>query len=83
MHDDEEENLEFRLTISIDDAFAFSMGEFHLGSSEVSDTMRQLVGILIVDALQYGEHWRVAAEAQASLAERWPDCQGFRSSCPS
>ena len=77
MHYDEEEQ-EFRLTIPIEDAFAFSMGEFHLGSTETSDAMRQLVGILIVDALQYGEHWRLAAEARASLAERWPHCPAFR-----
>ena len=78
MHDDdEEEEQQFRLTIPLEDAFAFSMGEFHLASTETSDAMRQLVGILIVDALQYGEHWRVAAEARASLAERWPDCPGF------
>jgi hypothetical protein len=79
MHDDddEEEEQQFRLTIPLEDAFAFSMGEFRFASTETSDAMRQLVGILIVDALQYGEHWRVAAEARASLAERWPDCPGF------
>ena len=76
MQNDEEE-VEFRITIPIEDAFAFSMGEFHFGASEPSDAMRQLVGVLIVDALQYGEHWRVAAEVRASLAERWPDCPGF------
>jgi hypothetical protein len=67
----------FRLTIPIEDAFAFSMGEFQLGPSETSDAMRQLVGVLVIDALEYGEHWRVAAEARAFLAERWPDCAGF------
>jgi len=72
-----EEEEEFRLTIPIEDAFAFSMGEFPRAGSETSDAMRQLVGVLIVDALQYGEHWRIAAEARASLAERWPDCPAF------
>ncbi|HKP04233.1 MAG TPA: hypothetical protein VJU77_12845 [Chthoniobacterales bacterium] len=76
MQSDEEE-LEFRITIPIEDAFAFSMGEFPLHPTEASDEMRQVVGVLIVDALQYGEHWRVAAEVRASLAERWPDCPGF------
>lgn len=78
MDDNEEQDLEFRITIPMEDAFAFSMGEFHLSPSETTDTMRQLVGILVVDTLQYGEHWRVAAEARATLAERWPDCPGFR-----
>ena len=67
----------FRLTIPIDDAFAFSMGEFDLGEDQPCDGMRQLVGILVIDALQYGEHWRTAAHARAVLAERWPDCPGF------
>ena len=78
MHDSEEQGLEFRITIPIEDAFAFSMGEFHLGANDSSDAMRQLVGVVVVDTLQYGEHWRIAAEARASLAERWPDCPGFR-----
>ena len=78
MHDDREQEVEFRITIPIEDAFAFSMGEFELGANETSDAMRQLVGVLVVDTLQYAEHWRIAAEARASLAERWPDCPGFR-----
>lgn len=77
MRDDEQE-MEFRLTIPIEDAFAFSMGEFELSESETSDAMRQLVGVLIIDALQYSEHWRLAAQAQAFLAERWPECPGFQ-----
>jgi hypothetical protein len=77
MHYDEEEQ-EFGLIVPIEDAFAFSMGEYDLESRETSDAMRQLVGILIIDALQHGEHWRVAAEARSWLAERWPDCPGFR-----
>jgi hypothetical protein len=72
----------FRLTIPIEDAFAFSMGEFQLGPSRTSDAMRQLVGVLVIDALQYDEHWRVAAEARAFLAERWPDCAGFSDGHP-
>jgi hypothetical protein len=78
MHDDREQDLEFRITIPIEDAFAFSLGEFELGANETSDAMRQLVGVLVLDTLQYGEHWRIAAEARATLAARWPDCPGFR-----
>lgn len=72
-HHDEE----FQLTIPIEDAFAFSMGECESGSTETPDAMRQLVGVMVIDALQYGEHWRIAAQARAFLAERWPDCPGF------
>ena len=75
---DNDEQQEFRLTVSIEDAFAFSMGEFDIGPTQTSDAICQLVGLLIIDALQYGEHWRLAAEARASLAERWPECPGFR-----
>ena len=79
MHEDNEEEQQFRLTVPIEDAFAFSMGDFNIGPAQTSDVMCQLVGLLIIDALEYGEHWRLAAEARASLAERWPDCAGFRS----
>ena len=68
----------FRLTIPIEDAFGFSMGEFDLGEDQPRDGMRQLVGLLVIDALQYAEHWRIAAEARAALALRWPDCPAFQ-----
>lgn len=67
----------FRLTIPIEDAFGFSIGEFNMGYDEPTDGMRQLVGAMVLDALQYAEHWRVAAEARAVLAERWPNCPAF------
>src|SRR4051812_33845600 len=75
-------DVKYRLTIPIEDAFAFAMGEFDLADNPTCDAMRQLVGVLVVDALQYGEHWRVAAEARAFLARRWPECPGFRGSDP-
>ena len=78
MYDDDEDDQELRLTIPIEDAFSFSMGEFELGPNETSDTMRQLVGVLIIDALEYAERWRLAAQARIFLAARWPDCPGFR-----
>jgi hypothetical protein len=70
-------DVQYRLTIPMEDAFAFAMGEFELGNNPTCDAMRQLVGVLVLDALQYGEHWRVAAQARALLACRWPDCAGF------
>lgn len=78
----DEEELEFRLSVPIENAFAFSMGQCDLGPGETSDVARQLVGILIIDALEYSERWRLAAEARAFLALRWPDCPGFRAGRP-
>ncbi len=73
----QDQEVRFRLTIPIEDAFAFAMGEFDLGN-EATDGMRHLVGVLIIDSLEYGENWRIAAEVRACLAERWPECAGFR-----
>jgi len=72
----------FRLTIPIEDAFGFSMGEYDLGQGQPRDAMRQLVGIMVIDALQYAEQWRVAAQARIALAERWPDCPAFQDAKP-
>jgi hypothetical protein len=41
------------------------------------DEMRQVIGLLIIDKLEYAEHWRVAAEVRACLAARWPECLAF------
>ena len=73
---------QFRLTIAIEDAFAFAMGESDLASEPASDGMRQLAGVLVIHALQYGEHWRIAAEARAFLAWRWPDCPASMPAVP-
>jgi hypothetical protein len=73
------QNARFRLTIPIEDAFAFAMGNFDLSCSQATDGMRRLVGAVLIDSLEYGEHWRVAAEVRACLAERWPGCASFQS----
>ena len=74
---DSDEN--YRLSIPIEDAFRFAMDESDLGDMEATAMMRQLVGVFVIDALQYAEHWRIAAEARASLADRWPECPSFES----
>lgn len=71
MKDDE---TRFRLTIPIVDAFAFAMGESDLNYAEVSDEMRQVIGLLVIDNLEYAEEWRAAAEVRMCLAVRWPAC---------
>lgn len=72
-----EQDTRFRLTIPIDDAFAFAMGESDLSYAGATDEMRQLIGLLVVDNLEYAEHWRVSTEVRACLAARWPECFAF------
>ena len=67
----------FRLTIPIEEAFAFALGESDLNYTEPMDEMRQVIGLLIIDKLEYAEQWRVAAEVRACLAARWPECFAF------
>jgi hypothetical protein len=67
----------FRLTIPIEEAFAFAMGESDLSYAEASDEMRQVIGLLVIDKLEYAEQWRVSAEVRACLAARWPECFTF------
>lgn len=69
-----EEQTRYRLTIPLGDALAFAMGWSDLGYESPSDAMRQVVGLLVVDGLEYSEQWRVSAQARACLAEKWPDC---------
>jgi hypothetical protein len=72
-----QEQTRFRLTIPARDAFAFAMGWSDLGYESPSDAMRQVVGLLVVDSLEYSEQWRISAQARACLCERWPECFGF------
>lgn len=72
-----QDSTRFRLTIPEKDAFAFAMGWSDLGYESPSDAMRQVIGLLVVDGLEYSEQWRVSAQARAYLAERWPDCVCF------
>ena len=67
----------FRLTIPIEEAFAFAMGESDLNYTEATDEMRQVIGLLVIDKLEYAEQWRISAEVRACLALRWPECFRF------
>ena len=62
----------FRLRIPIWEAIAFSLAWSDLGFEAPSDAQRQLIGLLAVDSLQYGEEWRIAATLQACLVRKWP-----------
>ena len=63
----------FRLAIPLEEAFAFSMGWSDLNYSSANDRIRQLMGFLVLDSLEYSEQWRASAEVKRSLAERWPE----------
>jgi hypothetical protein len=67
----------FRLTIPVEEAFAFAMGVSDLNYTEPTAEMRQVMGLLVIDQLEYAEHWRLSAEARACLALRWPECVAF------
>ena len=72
-----QEQLRFRLTIPIGEAFAFAMGRTDLRYREASDEMRQVMGLLVIDNLEYSEQWRASAQVRACLAVRWPNCRAF------
>jgi hypothetical protein len=62
----------YRLTIPILDAMLFAIGQSDLTYEEPSDVLRQLVGLLAIDALEYSEQWRVAATLRTVLTNKWP-----------
>ena len=53
----------------------FAIGSSDLDYDEPSDVLRQLVGLLAIDALQYSEQWRVVASLRSVLARKWPDLE--------
>jgi hypothetical protein len=62
----------WRLTIPLREAMPFAMGRCDLGYTDPPDELRQLVGLLAIDALEYSEQWRAAALLRGCLDERWP-----------
>jgi hypothetical protein len=63
----------FRLTIPLTEAIPFAIGASDLGYSEPSDELRQLIGLLAIDMLEYSEEWRAAALVRTCLRAKWPD----------
>ena len=63
----------FRLTIPLSEAIPFAMGGSNLGYVDPADELRQLIGLLVIDALEYSEQWRVASMVRTCLEEKWPD----------
>jgi hypothetical protein len=63
----------YRLTIPLPDAIGFALGASDLSYAEPSDELRQLVGLLAIDLLEYSEQWRTAGALRNSMQARWPD----------
>ena len=63
----------YRLSIPLSEAIPFAIGDSDLGYAEPSDELRQLIGLLVVDTLEYSEQWRAAALVRGCLQEKWPD----------
>jgi hypothetical protein len=61
-----------RLAIPIGDAISFAIGHTDLCYSEPAEELRQLVGLLALDALEYSEQWRAAGMLRTCLAAKWP-----------
>ena len=63
----------FCLTVPIKEATAFALGWSDLGCTAPPDALRQAVGILVIDALQFSEEWRLAGMVSTCFALEWPD----------
>jgi hypothetical protein len=63
----------YRLTIPLPDAIGFALGVSDLSYAEPTDELRQLVGLLAIDLLEYSEQWRTAGRLRNAMQEKWPD----------
>ena len=63
----------YRLTIPLPDAIRFVLGISDLSYPEPTDELRQLVGLLALDLLEYSEQWRVAGLLRKCMQAKWPD----------
>ena len=62
----------YRLTIPLSDAIRFALGISDLSYAEPSDELRQLVGLLALDLLEYSEQWRTAGALRICMQRKWP-----------
>jgi len=70
----EQDEFRLRLRIPIAQAFSIAMGWSERRSATMTDPMRQILGAMVVDDLEFAEQWRASAAARACLAQRWPGC---------
>ena len=69
-----------RLLLPIDDAVSFALGWSDLDLEQPTDLLRQVVGLLTVDKLEYAEEWRNAAMLRICLEDRWPNLRSAEDS---
>ena len=62
----------YRLTLPLAEAVQFALGISDLTYAEPSDELRQLVGLLALDLLEYSEQWREAAALRNCMHSKWP-----------
>jgi hypothetical protein len=62
----------YRLTIPLSDAIRFVLGVSDLNYADPSDELRQLVGLLAIDLLEYSEQWRTAGVLRNCMQAQWP-----------
>ena len=41
-------------------------------------TIPRIIGLFVLDALEYSEQWRAAAIARAQLEQKWSECAAFQ-----
>jgi hypothetical protein len=63
----------YRLTIPLPDAIQFALGVSDLSYAEPTEELRQLVGLLALDLLEYSEQWRAAGGLRKCMQAKWPD----------
>ncbi len=63
----------YRLTIPMSDAIRFAIGMSDLNYDQPCDELRQLVGLLAMDMLEYSEQWRAAGLLRECMRSKWPD----------
>jgi hypothetical protein len=63
----------YRLTIPLPDAIRFVLGISDLSYAKPAEELRQLVGLLAVDLLEYSEQWRQAGALRNCMQAKWPD----------
>ena len=64
---------ELSLDLPIEEAVLFALGLTDLGLDQPSDHARQLIGLVVVDHLQYSEQWRVSGMLRTALKQKWPE----------
>ena len=61
------------LDVPIEEAVLFALGLTDLDLNEPTDHVRQLIGLIAIDQLEYFEQWRDSAIVRKALKEKWPE----------